>query len=481
MSKEEALRAILDAPDDDQLRLLYASLIEREDAARARFIQVQVALASKIDPMKRRALVAEEKKLLREHSRAWSASVVSMLPASVDGTIAFARGFVDAVAVPANDAVIDALPKMLAIAPLRRLRLTSISSAMFQRLLNLDVIGRLRTLETSGPIGDEAVRKLAKSEQLASLQNLILTHGQMGDDAGAALVQSKHLMATTLGMSDNALGERTFAALAHIAATQTATPKSETVGLQALYVPENAIEAESLAALLRSPLNDSLRAVGMRACGLDDDGATRLLAPDALPHVSRLDLESNEMSAETREALRARYGRRIVIEREHGGSRSREPLVELRGQETITRMTPRWLAEWAAAVGDAAFGVDLFMMEGWARDESAPCARCKTTQGKEALSSTGRPVDACPTCEGQGVTRGPPRPWASVERSALSQLLERLPKDGRLLEPRDCATAADLLVEAGPRISSEWRDVTELVIEGLRVAWSSARPLTRRS
>src|SRR5579872_576249 len=74
MKKQDALlQAVLEAPDDDTLRLVYADRLEEQgDVARAEFIRVQVELARlpENDP-RAPALKAREHELLSAHYRAW--------------------------------------------------------------------------------------------------------------------------------------------------------------------------------------------------------------------------------------------------------------------------------------------------------------------------------------------------------------------------------------------------------------------------
>src|SRR5690349_17980473 len=74
MSQEDAfLQAIIDSPDDDAPRLLFADwLEERGDVARAEFIRVQIELARlPFDDERVSALQAREFRLLSRHGMTW--------------------------------------------------------------------------------------------------------------------------------------------------------------------------------------------------------------------------------------------------------------------------------------------------------------------------------------------------------------------------------------------------------------------------
>jgi hypothetical protein len=225
-----------------------------------------------------------------------------------------------------------------------------------------------------------------------------------------------------------------------------------------------------------------------------------------LPRISRLDLDGNDISGDAGEALRARYGRRLRLMRDRSKPlrRGTEALVDVVGAGPVVSGTERYVAEWAATVAEARYagvggGVDLFLMEGWARPEGAPCARCCTVRGHPQLNADGTLVDECPSCRGEGVTLGPPRPWSDVDagNDALTRLLAKLGDAGvddvatraaggtgalaALLDAQECATAADLLSEVVERIDDDgWAEATHFAIDGLRATWAAGAKLRRR-
>src|SRR5260370_29053710 len=90
------LQAILDAPDDDGLRLIYADWLEEHgDAARAEFIRVQVERANSLAMAGQQCdLQARGQALLAEHESAW----VGRLAGWVDGW-QFRRGLREGVRI----------------------------------------------------------------------------------------------------------------------------------------------------------------------------------------------------------------------------------------------------------------------------------------------------------------------------------------------------------------------------------------------
>src|SRR5215472_2671870 len=92
MSHEEGLlQAIIDEPDDDGLRLIYADWLEERGDPRSEFIRVQVELARlpEYDP-RRFELEEREQALLADYEQEW----LGALHEQVSG-YAFHRGFVE--------------------------------------------------------------------------------------------------------------------------------------------------------------------------------------------------------------------------------------------------------------------------------------------------------------------------------------------------------------------------------------------------
>jgi uncharacterized protein (TIGR02996 family) len=92
------LHAILESPDDDTHRLVYADYLDEQgETDPAEFIRVQVALASlPPDDPRREQLRDRERRLLAGHEEEW----LGPLRAWATGW-AFRRGFLDAITVPA--------------------------------------------------------------------------------------------------------------------------------------------------------------------------------------------------------------------------------------------------------------------------------------------------------------------------------------------------------------------------------------------
>src|SRR5262245_38724991 len=111
MNSTEAgfLHAILDAPDDDDVRLIFADwLLERGDP-HGEFIQVQVQLAKLTeDAPQRKALDARQAALLAAHEDEWIGLVKKFAKHH-----RFARGFLDFINIDA-DTLLTHAEEMLA-------------------------------------------------------------------------------------------------------------------------------------------------------------------------------------------------------------------------------------------------------------------------------------------------------------------------------------------------------------------------------
>src|SRR5262245_23137782 len=87
VQEESFLQAILDDPDDDAVRLVYADWLEEHDQPeRGELIRVQIALARlPEDDERRAALTARERRLLLAHGKEWKDGVRGF----------FVRGFLE--------------------------------------------------------------------------------------------------------------------------------------------------------------------------------------------------------------------------------------------------------------------------------------------------------------------------------------------------------------------------------------------------
>jgi len=123
---EPFLATVLENPDDDAPRLVYADWLEERGDSRGDFIRVQCELA-RLDEDDPRAenLRDRENKLLLTHGETWRAEIPEWARAGCE----FRRGFIERVSIWQRDSLLQlaALPKR---APVRSLKLHDVAHAM---------------------------------------------------------------------------------------------------------------------------------------------------------------------------------------------------------------------------------------------------------------------------------------------------------------------------------------------------------------
>jgi len=331
MTPEDAfVHDIVQAPDDDALRLIYADWLEDHgQPGRAEFIRVQIERAAlTLDDPRHAALAEREADLLAEHGGRWREPYVVLGARRVE----FRRGLVEVAEFDTTDA--DAVREAMALAPVRDLRLGRADAAGAAAVADLPELARLRSLRfhsrralafggggaqavadsphlagltsldiTQCAVGVEGVRALAGSPRLGSLTELTLRCNDLTDDSAVALAESPlppRLRHLSLGWN--------YLSVAGVAAMLPACANLETLDLDEnnLRGPEVArslaaathlrrlsylhlglarIGPDGAAALAGAAHLASLRTLVVQHCDLGDDGV-RLLAGS--PHLAGL-------------------------------------------------------------------------------------------------------------------------------------------------------------------------------------------------
>jgi uncharacterized protein (TIGR02996 family) len=166
------LWAIIESPDDNTLRLVYADWLEEHGQPdRAAFIRIQCELTRLADGNPRRPeLEAVERRLLKEHGDEWLAQA---WPQACTADVRFGRGFVQEVS----------------------LRGAGLGDADVATLARSPWLGLLTGLDLgSNDVGDAGVRALAQSPYLANLTFLDLRENPFGDEAASALGRFARLL-----------------------------------------------------------------------------------------------------------------------------------------------------------------------------------------------------------------------------------------------------------------------------------------------
>lgn len=173
MTEPEALRAVLEHPDDDAPRLAYAALMDQTGDARGRFIRLQLRAAHATVEMEKSILNGRAERLLLDHRKRWSQPVKG-----ISGDYRFYRGFIAYVALPARS-FLDNAERLLAATPIQHISFQDAKPY----LVDLLASGQLRGLRSlsfdRAGLDDEDVKRIATSADLAQLRWLSLGDNEL--------------------------------------------------------------------------------------------------------------------------------------------------------------------------------------------------------------------------------------------------------------------------------------------------------------
>jgi uncharacterized protein (TIGR02996 family) len=195
MSREHAfLSAILNDPDDESPRLVFADWLDERADPRGVFLRVQVELARWVPDLARRsALQARERELLARHGAEWIGPLGPICtPWRFEGGLARltlpARRFVGRrFALAADEWLTRAWAAGLRLEqPVGRFQLAALAAAPH--------LAHIASLDLSGAdLDDAAIRTLAASPHLGRLRRLDLGNNRLGDAGAAALSRAPWL------------------------------------------------------------------------------------------------------------------------------------------------------------------------------------------------------------------------------------------------------------------------------------------------
>jgi carbon storage regulator CsrA len=201
------LQAVLNEPDDEAIRLIFADWLEERGDPRGEFIRIQCQLANLPAGPDWQRLRKRERALLDSHATSWKAYLPYVLR-----TATFERGFVEAAELFVSEFLAHA-KAIFAQAPLRRLRAQlpggPLARAALTALAASPYLARLESLDLSNQdLGDEETLLLAQSPHLGSLRTLILRANHIQNAGGKELAASRHLAnLDQLDLSGNPLGD----------------------------------------------------------------------------------------------------------------------------------------------------------------------------------------------------------------------------------------------------------------------------------
>lgn len=290
MGGDAALLAqVLQHPDDDGARLIYADWLDERRDPRGQFIRLQIALARlPAAHPDRPDLVRQERQLTQQHLAAWSCGLIG-----IARRCTFRRGFVEAVSLPAT-AFIAHGEALFAAAPIRKVHLTQVGPTA-DRLAACRQLCRVKSLDLAANDLDVAMAvRMLRSPHLAGLEALGLSVNGLTDDVAGVLADGAWPALRALDLSHNHL--RAPAHLAQLAA------------LDRLDLSHNSITEHGLAELLQALAG---RKITMRIQGnpFGDAGAAHWLRSPAFTSVVQagepIDLSDCDLGPASARALAA--------------------------------------------------------------------------------------------------------------------------------------------------------------------------------
>jgi uncharacterized protein (TIGR02996 family) len=187
------LQAILERPDDDAPRLVYADALMAEGDPRGELIQVQCALKARRGETS--GLMTRERALLSAHKAKWEEPYGHV-------ALVWSRGFPESVIGNGRE-LLKALPKCVDELPIRSVTVSSTDRPSFVALTKLPALRRVAELEISGSdryddwtIGDEGAIALAAAP-MDALRRLTLGPNRISLDGSSRFAFALWIMKLT--------------------------------------------------------------------------------------------------------------------------------------------------------------------------------------------------------------------------------------------------------------------------------------------
>lgn len=281
MTDRDALyRAILDTPDDDTLRLVYADALEESgDPQRAAFVRAQIELSHLPDYDPRAVQIRYHE--LRFESR-WMLELE--LPDGLDWAPApFRRGLPGAVQARDGGAFVAHADELFAQYPIEALELPVPRVQDAQELAACSWASRLTSLTLAHGAGRQIVAPLLASSLFSRLTELRIGSEMTTPSAVSTLVRSpvtRQLTSLAVGR-DGARAEGTIAG--------QLTRRTRPLQLKKLDLSNNRLTAETIAGFVSSPAATTLEELDLSDNNLGAAGATAI-AGGTLPDLRALHL-----------------------------------------------------------------------------------------------------------------------------------------------------------------------------------------------
>ena len=295
MTDREALfRAILDNPDDDTLRLIYADAVEEGgDERRAAFIRTQVELSQlpEYDPSWIRFRYLHRETFFGD----WLSKELPGLPRGLEwAREPFRRGF--PAAIRADDVAVFAnhSDEIFGLAPIDSLELSSTTLSDAMEFAENPWRNRLRSLSVTHGLGGQTAKLLLGSTHYERLKELKIGAGLSTASTVNSIVKSRTFkQLTALSCPDSASGQTLINELIHL----TEPPR-----LESLDIAGNRLTHEQLPQLLLAPAIGLVQNLDLSDNNLTGE-ALEILARVRLPHLRNLHLDRTYPSREGVRAL----------------------------------------------------------------------------------------------------------------------------------------------------------------------------------
>lgn len=194
-------QAILDNPDDDAPRLVYADwLDEHGDPDRAEYIRLRIGYVQarlKLGNQGHPQFEDRIEELEKLHRRRWVAQLPRIKGITWDLSeeyhayvwAEYRRGFAWSITSIHGRAFIDNATRLFSAAPIQALFMRGLAGA--KRLVKLPQLARLRVLDlANGRLDADDVAAIAQCPYLGNLRHLNLSYNPVGDDGAMALANS---------------------------------------------------------------------------------------------------------------------------------------------------------------------------------------------------------------------------------------------------------------------------------------------------
>jgi uncharacterized protein (TIGR02996 family) len=295
------LKAVVESPDDDALRLVFADWLEEHgEGQRAEFIRLQCAIARMTGTEEQLASMANrEKELWQTHGPSWCAE----LPKWVRYKVSFRRGF---------PTILSCTPSqwlgargLLERAPIQALTIQRFDLAKIAALAATAHLAGIRALQVSAYHHLERVRTIKQLSGSACASTLRLldlyrggyTHNSTAGDAVArALAASNLSRLECLRLSQSEIGPAGIEALAAAPALSS---------LRKLDLSDNSLGVEGAQALAASPYLSNLTALHLGDSQIPDRGVAALAQSPHLGRLTHLNVSGRDRQLEAAEAVAA--------------------------------------------------------------------------------------------------------------------------------------------------------------------------------